>query len=338
MTGASGTFWLENLPSDFKMVGEDNAEYSSLGMGSSFKIVTTNLGYTGKINFDVKTDIRPSAGIKFTAPGVQNLFSIIRKDPLPAYSSEAMFKAAFSQIIIEKAVERTDTHKDVENIRHDLSKIKVRIMKKDGKYDKTFNLDKTGFLEVRDLLPGDYTIKEIEAPQGLTLNSKEFSVKLEAGKKLIFQLYNQEKVGTIKLIKEIKKTTTEDAKNVMHDFTKVKVRIQSQTLNPVFDKEYYLNKEGTLLLEGMPIGDYTITEIEVPPTMQKTARIQYVTVMEGKIATAKSTATLINEETVTKIHIKKTLVNPTDGVFTKRYTPDYTKIKIRIHSVIPEVT
>ncbi len=338
VTGASGTFWLENLPSDFKMVGEDNVEYSSLGIGSSFKIVTTNLGYTGKINFDVKTDIRPSAGIKFTAPGVQNLFSIIRKDPLPAYSSEAMFKAAFSQIIIEKAVERTDTHKDVANIRHDLSKIKVRIMKKDGKYDKTFNLDKIGFLEVSDLLPGDYTIKEIEAPQGLALNPKEFSVKLEAGKKLIFQLYNQEKVGTIKLIKEIKKTTTEDAKNVTHDFTKVKVRIQSQTLNPVFDKEYYLNKEGTLLLEGMPIGDYTITEIEVPPTMQKTAEIQYVTVMEGKIATAKSTATLINEETVTKIHIKKTLVNPTDGVFTKRYTPDYTKIKIRIHSIIPEVT
>ncbi|MGL5043056.1 MAG: MSCRAMM family protein, partial [Culicoidibacterales bacterium] len=336
ITGAVGQFWLEQLPAGFYMVGEDGNPYSSLSIGSRFRLVTNSLTYEGQVNFDVKTDIRPRGAIVFRSQGVQDLLSLGGRDPLPAFGTHAIFKAATGSLDLVKLVDTQATIPDA-TATHDLSKVVIKLTSTANTYNKNFNLTNEGRLEVKDLLLGTYTIKEVSAPTSLELNKTTFNITINPGETTNFTLVNNEDIGALKISKKITKTTTNQA-TVTHDFTKVKVKVESAQNTITYNQDYNLNTKGELLIQNLPVGRYKITETEVPPTMQLNKTPLTIIVQSKNIVTIPIGTTLTNTETTTHINIKKAINNPTATQPNKNYTPDLTKIKINIKSINPNVS
>ncbi|MGL5041746.1 MAG: MSCRAMM family protein, partial [Culicoidibacterales bacterium] len=336
ITGGAGNFWLEHLPRDFYMVGEDGNRYGSLSIGSKFRLVTDNLNYNGQVNFDVKTNITPSAAIKFRSAGVQDLVSLHSRDPLPAFATHAIFKPATGSLDLVKLVDTQATLPGA-TATHDLSKIVIKLTSTANTYDKNFNLTNEGRLEVKDLLLGTYTIKEVLAPASLELNKTTFNITINPGETTNFTLVNNEDIGALKISKKITKTTINQA-NTTHDFTKVKVKVETAQNTITYNQDYNLNAKGELLIQNLPIGRYKITEIEVPPTMQLNKTPLTIIVQSKNIITIPIGTTLTNTETATHINIKKTITNPTATPPNQNYSPDLTKIKINIKSTTQNVT
>jgi|GEM_PF-6770101 len=327
VTGAVGNYWLENLPAGFYMVGLDGVAYSSMFIGGEVRIVTEDLSYSGTINFDIKTDITPRAAIKFQSSGVQTLLALKAKDPLPAQSTQAKFRAVEGSINGRKTYDVT--HNPDVNINYDLSQVVVNIKSQDNSYNKNHNFNSEGSLQVDHLLPDKYYIKEIAAPTGLDLLTTTIEVIVTGGQTVYFTMEDTEQTGPLKIIKS---TTTNKRK---HDFTQVKVNVQALDTHITYNQNFFLNADGTLTIQNLPVGQYKISEIEVPPTMQLTAKPRVVTITASTQPTQESTAKLTNDETITHIHIKKRIANPTTVA---PNTIDYTKIKIRIRSLSAQVT
>jgi LPXTG-motif cell wall-anchored protein len=143
-----------------------------------------------------------------------------------------------------------------------------------------------GVYEMDNLLYGDYTLKEITAPDGFYLdeNAYSFSIKEngvtvvvenEAGKGFI----NQAQVGSIRIEK-----TSEDG--VLSGFT-FRVEGTDATGN-AFSQDYVTDENGQILIENIRIGDYVISEVSNAASEKYVLPADVtVTVHEGKTVVAK---------------------------------------------------
>jgi len=187
ITGAKDAkFWLEMLPDGFYMVGEDNKRYDSLTIPVKFRLVTDNLKYSGEITFDVKTNIRPQAGIEFRAQGVQTLFGLQLLDPLPAYRASATFTPATGGFrgkkedtngsLVTGAVFTLFEDEAGTKVVKDVNDNDVTVTTKDGKFEYS-----------DDIVVGDYWLHEKKpdgssgAPRGYWQLEKPVRVSIEAG-------------------------------------------------------------------------------------------------------------------------------------------------------------
>lgn len=131
----------------------------------------------------------------------------------------------------------------------------------DGKLDKNDqllgNLEETseGIYEMRDLLYGKYLVKETKAPEGFVLDKGVYSVSVEEnGKSYSIEnkvgvgFLNEAMKGTLKIVK-----TSSDGK--VEGFT---FRVLGSN---GFEQVYKTDKNGEILIEGLRIGDYTISEV-----------------------------------------------------------------------------
>ena len=307
------------------MVGLDGVTYPSMYVGGEVRIVTNDLSYTGTINFDVKTDIKERALIQFVSPGVQKLQGVFGRDPLSAKATKAEFRAVDGGIDFKKLI-TFGSNPDATS-QYDLSQVTINVRSADNTYNQNHNFNTVGDLSLTGLIPMKYYVKEVAAPAGLELLTTVFEITVKAGETIPFTITNVERTGALEIIK----STTTNARK--HDFTKVKVNVRSLESHITYNKDFFLNANGRLVINNLPEGKYEVTELAVPPTMQLTALPQTVTVTKGTRPTVASTAKMVNDETMIAVKITKTITNPTPFPF----TIDYTKIKIRIRSLIPEV-
>ena len=131
----------------------------------------------------------------------------------------------------------------------------------DGKLDKgdellgTLEETSEGIYEMRDLFYGKYLVKETKAPEGFVLDKgvysvfveedgKTYSVENKAGVGFI----NEAMKGSLKIVK-----TSSDGKVEGFSF-----RVFGAN---GFEQIYKTDKNGEILIEGLRIGDYTISEV-----------------------------------------------------------------------------
>lgn len=116
-----------------------------------------------------------------------------------------------------------------------------------------------GVYQMDNLEYGDYTLKETVAPEGFYLDTNTYSfsirengvtviVENEAGKGFI----NQAQTGSIRIEK-----TSEDG--VLEGFT-FRV-VGSDITGNAFSQEYVTDENGQIKIEGLRVGDYTISEV-----------------------------------------------------------------------------
>lgn len=131
----------------------------------------------------------------------------------------------------------------------------------DGKLDKDDKLlgEMTeldgGVYQMKELLYGKYLVKEAKAPAGFVLdekvypvsieeNGKTYTVENEAGKGFL----NEAQKGSLKIVK-----TSSDSKVEGFSFRVIG--------NNGFDQTFTTDKNGEIVIEGLRIGEYTVSEV-----------------------------------------------------------------------------
>ena len=131
----------------------------------------------------------------------------------------------------------------------------------DGKLDDgdtlvgTLTESEIGVYEMKDLLYGHYLVKESKAPDGFLLDEGTYAVFIEADG-MIYSVENKAGVGfinnamtgSLKIIK-----TSSDGKVEGFSF-----RVTGAN---GYDKTFVTDKNGEILIEGLRIGEYTVSEV-----------------------------------------------------------------------------
>ena len=158
----------------------------------------------------------------------------------------------------------------------------------DGKLDDgdeligTLNETSTGIYEMKELLYGKYLVRETKAPEGFELDKGVYSVFIEKDE-TTYEVENKAGVGFINTamkgnLKIVK--TSSDGK--VEGFTFRVTGVNG------YDRSFTTDKNGEIIIEGLRIGDYTVSEV------QDTVSASYV-LPADKIATVKVGSTTVVE-------------------------------------------
>ena len=158
----------------------------------------------------------------------------------------------------------------------------------DGKLDDgdeligTLNETSTGIYEMKELLYGKYLVRETKAPEGFELDKGVYSVFIEKDE-MTYEVENKAGVGFINTamkgsLKIVK--TSSDGK--VEGFTFRVTGVNG------YDRSFTTDKNGEIIIEGLRIGDYTVSEV------QDTVSASYV-LPADKIATVKVGSTTVVE-------------------------------------------
>ena len=158
----------------------------------------------------------------------------------------------------------------------------------DGKLDDgdkligTLNETSTGIYEMKELLYGKYLVRETKAPDGFELDKGVYSVFIEEDE-MTYEVENKAGVGFINTamkgnLKIVK--TSSDGK--VEGFTFRVTGVNG------YDRSFTTDKNGEIIIEGLRIGDYTISEV------QDSVSASYV-LPADKIATVKVGSTTVVE-------------------------------------------
>ena len=158
----------------------------------------------------------------------------------------------------------------------------------DGKLDDgdeligTLTETTTGIYEMKELLYGKYLVRETKAPEGFELDKGVYSVFIEKDE-TTYEVENKAGVGFINTamkgnLKIVK--TSSDGK--VEGFTFRVTGVNG------YDRSFTTDKNGEIIIEGLRIGDYTVSEV------QDTVSASYV-LPADKIATVKVGSTTVVE-------------------------------------------
>ena len=158
----------------------------------------------------------------------------------------------------------------------------------DGKLDDgdeligTLNETSTGIYEMKELLYGKYLVRETKAPEGFELDKGVYSVFIEKDE-TTYEVENKAGVGFINTAMKgnlkIVKTSSDDK---VEGFTFRVTGVNG------YERSFTTDKNGEIIIEGLRIGDYTISEV------QDTVSASYV-LPADKIATVKVGSTTVVE-------------------------------------------
>lgn len=168
---------------------------------------------------------------------------------------------------------------------HHLSGAEFEVYQDDELIGKMEELS-DGVYQMDGLIYGDYTLKEVKAPEGFYLdeNTYAFSIK-EDGKTVIVEnkagkgFINNAQVGNIRIEK-----TSEDG--VLKGFT---FRVEGTDITGnAFSQDYVTDENGQINIEGLRVGDYEISEVSNKANEKYILPANVtVTVHEGKTVVAK---------------------------------------------------
>lgn len=138
-------------------------------------------------------------------------------------------------------------------------------------HQSSYTTDANGIIRMDNLFLGEYSIEEIQAPDGFLINKDTFKATVNADAMTEIQVSEDEPKGTIMLKKSIEKSLTNEnageadltgvtytlfAKEKIMDGTKTKIIYEK-------DKEVVsavTNEKGEILFKDLPLGHYYIKE------------------------------------------------------------------------------
>jgi len=174
--------------------------------------------------------------------------------------------------------------------------------------------DTTGSIVVGTLIPGEYTIKQVDAPNKYTKIDIELKAKVLIGEQAVVY-FKDETAGLV--IEKIDAQTP----SLLLEGARFQVKRES---DGIVVGEYVTGKDGLALVDGLSDGLYTVTELVAPTGYALDAKPQVVHVRGGTTAHATFQDTRISS--ITLHFIDKDSRQPVSGVSVEIYDANGTLI------------
>ena len=141
-----------------------------------------------------------------------------------------------------------------------LANAKFRISQIGGSFSQEYLTDQNGEIDLKNLEPGAYEVKEISAPNGYLIDGSTRIIQINANENAQFVFANTAK-PTLK-IKKLDAITNDPLANAEFKIYRMSDDTQSGDLN--FIGTYYTDENGEITLNNLATGWYKVTETKAP--------------------------------------------------------------------------
>ncbi|MEC3155902.1 SpaA isopeptide-forming pilin-related protein [Bacillus thuringiensis] len=153
---------------------------------------------------------------------------------------------------------------------------------KDGKKVAELKTDESGKVMSPKLPLGEYTVKEKKAPAGYKLSNKEWKVTIQNEKEVVkVEAENEKILGSLQIIKMDDKDQTKRLAGAEFTLNDAKGNVVKEGITT--------DKSGTVKVDGLVPGEYTLEETKAPEGYELTKQIIHVTVDGEKVVDVKVT-------------------------------------------------
>ncbi|PFB88636.1 MSCRAMM family protein, partial [Bacillus thuringiensis] len=153
---------------------------------------------------------------------------------------------------------------------------------KDGKKVAELKTDESGKVMSPKLPLGEYTVKETKAPAGYKLSNKEWKVTIQNEKEVVkVEVENEKILGSLQIIKMDDKDQTKRLAGAEFTLKDAKGNVVKEGITT--------DKSGTVKVDGLVPGEYTLEETKAPEGYELTKQIIHVTVDGEKVVDVKVT-------------------------------------------------
>ncbi|MDA1861424.1 SpaA isopeptide-forming pilin-related protein, partial [Bacillus cereus group sp. BY122LC] len=153
---------------------------------------------------------------------------------------------------------------------------------KDGKKVAELKTDESGKVMSPKLPLGEYTVKETKAPEGYKLSNKEWKVTIQNENEIVkLEVENEKILGSLQIIKTDDKDQTKRLAGAEFTLKDVKGNVVKEGITT--------DKSGTVKVDGLVPGEYTLEETKAPEGYELTKQVIHVTVDGEKIVDVKVT-------------------------------------------------
>ena len=153
---------------------------------------------------------------------------------------------------------------------------------KDGKKVAELKTDESGKVMSPKLPLGEYTVKETKAPAGYKLSNKEWKVTIQNEKEVVkVEAENEKILGSLQIIKMDDKDQTKRLAGAEFTLKDAKGNVVKEGITT--------DKSGTVKVDGLVPGEYTLEETKAPEGYELTKQVIHVTVDGEKVIDVKVT-------------------------------------------------
>ncbi|WP_439745906.1 SpaA isopeptide-forming pilin-related protein [Bacillus mycoides] len=153
---------------------------------------------------------------------------------------------------------------------------------KDGKKVVELKTDESGKAMLPKLPLGEYTVKETKAPAGYKISNKEWKVTIQNEKEVVkVEAENEKLLGSLQIIKTDDKDQAERLAGAVFTLKDAKGNVVKEKITT--------DESGTVKVEGLVPGEYTLEETRAPEGYELTKQVIHVTVDGEKVVDVKVT-------------------------------------------------
>ena len=169
-----------------------------------------------------------------------------------------------------------------------LANAKFKISLVGGSFSQEYLTDQNGEIDLKNLEPGAYEVKEISAPSGYLIDESTRIIQINANENVQFVFTNTAK-PTLK-VKKVDAITGDMLKNTEFRIYRASDNTASGELN--FIGTYYTDEFGEITLNNLATGWYKIAETKAPDGYElakEATQIVYLAGGMNKVVTFKNT-------------------------------------------------
>ncbi|MEK4806443.1 SpaA isopeptide-forming pilin-related protein [Bacillus sp. EU53] len=270
----------------FKLLKKDS-ESGQLLPGAKFDVIDKD----GKVVETIVTDDKGEALSKRLPVGSYTLKEVEAPKGYELSSSSVSVDVEANKVLTVDVVNKKIPEKvtgqfeivkvDAEDKTKVLSDAEFEVYKEGKKVD-TLRTDKTGKVVSQKLEPGKYTLKETKAPAGYKLSNKEWKVTIQNEKEVVkVEAENEKILGSLQIIKMDDKDQTKRLAGAEFTLKDAKGNVVKEGITT--------DKSGTVKVDGLVPGEYTLEETKAPEGYELTKQIIHVTVDGEKVIDVKVT-------------------------------------------------
>ncbi|HFK1710663.1 TPA: collagen binding domain-containing protein, partial [Bacillus mycoides] len=153
---------------------------------------------------------------------------------------------------------------------------------KDGKKVAELKTDESGKAMLPKLPLGEYTVKETKAPAGYKISNKAWKVTIQNEKEVVkVEAENEKLLGSLQIIKTDDKDQAERLAGAVFTLKDAKGNVVKEKITT--------DKSGTVKVEGLVPGEYTLEETKAPEGYELTKQVIHVRVDGEKVVDVKVT-------------------------------------------------
>ncbi|MDZ4478235.1 SpaA isopeptide-forming pilin-related protein [Bacillus cereus] len=270
----------------FKLLKKDS-ESGQLLPGAKFDVIDKD----GKVVETIVTDDKGEALSKRLPVGSYTLKEVEAPKGYELSSSSVSVDVEANKVLTVDVVNKKIPEKvtgqfeivkvDAEDKTRLLSGAEFEVYK-DGKKVAELKTDESGKVMSPKLPLGEYTVKETKAPAGYKLSNKEWKVTIQNEKEVVkVEAENEKILGSLQIIKMDDKDQTKRLAGAEFTLKDAKGNVVKEGITT--------DKSGTVKVDGLVPGEYTLEETKAPEGYELTKQIIHVTVDGEKVIDVKVT-------------------------------------------------